>query len=229
MTLTTYDGHHIGHGLGREEPIVIADDKTFNKDFFLIPHHYQKDISKILIPRGLIRDRVEKLACDILRAYAPGEPLHLICVLKGSRGFFTELTSVLNRIYRYSEDHKEPPFVEYYVRLKKDLVHKGHIHAVSDDLSPLQGKQVLIVEDMVDSGATLSRFSRQVLDLKPKSLRTVTLLEKRKVEGKPAFKADFAGFSVPDVFVAGYCIDLRERYRDLDHIAVLTDEAIHSH
>ena len=229
MTLTEYDGHHVGHGLGREGPIVISDTHTFDKDVFLLPSHYSKDVSKVLIPRGLIRDRIEKLAYDILHCYAPGEPLHLICVLKGSRGFFTELTSVLNRIYRYTEGHTEPPFIEYYVRLKKDQLHKGHIHTVSDDLTPLHGKHVLIVEDLVDSGVTLSRFCRQVLDLKPKSLRTATLLEKRKLNGAPAFKADFAGFSVPDVFVVGYCIDLRERYRDLDHISVLTDEAYHSH
>ena len=229
MTLANYDGHHVGHGTGREEPIVIGDNEILSKDMFLIPNHYSRDISSVLVPKGLINDRIEKLAYDILKSHPSGEPLHLICILKGSRGFFNELISVLNRIYQYSDAFNQPPFVEYYVRLKKDPIHKGHIQAVSDDLTMIMGKNVVIVEDLVISGNTLSRFCRQVLDLKPKSLRVATLLEMRRPNGAAAFKADFAGFSIPEANVVGYCIDLRERYRDLEHISILTEEAFHSH
>ena len=132
-------------------------------------------------------------------------------------------------MYQYSEGRKQPPFIEYYVRLKKDPIHKGHIQAVSDDLTPIIGKSVVILEDLVISGNTLRRFCRQVLDLKPKSLRVATLLEMRRSNGTLGFKADFTGFSVPEANIVGYCIDLRERYRDLEHISVLTEEAFHSH
>ena len=229
MTLADYDGHHVGHGIGREEPIVIGDTDRLSKDIFVIPSHYARDISSVLIPRGLINDRIERLAYDILQSHTSGEPLHLICILKGSRGFFNQLISVLSQMYQYSEGRKQPPFIEYYVRLKKDPIHKGHIQAVSDDLTPIIGKSVVILEDLVISGNTLRRFCRQVLDLKPKSLRVATLLEMRRSNGTLGFKADFTGFSVPEANIVGYCIDLRERYRDLEHISVLTEEAFHSH
>ena len=72
MTLADYDGHHVGHGIGREEPIVIGDTDRLSKDIFVIPSHYARDISSVLIPRGLINDRIERLAYDILQSHTSG-------------------------------------------------------------------------------------------------------------------------------------------------------------
>ena len=223
MTLSDFDAHLIGHGNGREEPLKITH--TIPKEHFLIPSHYESEVASVLIPNGLLRDRIERLAADIRKFYSPNDTIHLICLLKGSRGFFAELVAVLNRIYRYTDGQAVAPFKEYYVRLKKDPNHPGHIHAVSDDLTELRGGNVLIVEDLVDTGATLSKFCRQVLDIKPKSLRVASLLEKRNEKGEVAFKADFVGFSIPNLFVVGYCMDLQERFRDLEHMVLLNDEA----
>jgi hypoxanthine phosphoribosyltransferase len=234
MTLESYDAHHVGHGHGRSEPVVIPDNRLTDKEVVLVPAHYKEDLAGVLIPRGLIRDRIERLAADI-RAFYGGEPVHIVCVLKGSRGFFGELIKVLNSMRLYEAEGVAkiaPPFFEYYVRLKKDPNHPGHVHAISDDLSPLIGKNVLVVEDMINTGLTLSRFCRQLLDMKVKTVRVAALLERRKTENPPTspkkttiFKADFVGFSVPDRFIVGFCLDHNEKYRDLQHLAVLNDDA----
>ena len=225
MTLSGYDAHILGHGKGREEPIVIEESKMLDKDQFVLPAHYAEDIKSILLTRGMIEDRIEKVAFDISRYYPSTESLHIICLLKGGRMFFQNLTDTLNRIYRFKDGQEQPPFVEYFVNLKKDKLHPGHIHTLSDDLSGLSGKNVLVVEDLVDTGKTLSKFCRSILELEPKSLRVASLFEKRTSKDGVTFKADFAGFSIPDLFVVGNCMDLNERFRDLEHLAILTDEA----
>ncbi len=227
MPLGSYDVHHVGHGYGRAEPVVIGDNKLLDKDSVLVPAHYREDLAGVLISRGLIRDRIERLAADI-RDFYGNEPLHIVCVLKGSRGFFGELIKVLNSMRLYvpvtsSSKFSYPPFFEYYVRLKKDPNHPGHVHAISDDLSPLINKHVLVVEDMINTGVTLSRFCRQLLDMKVKSVRIAALMEKRKQTA--TFKADFVGFSVPDRFIVGFCLDHNEKYRDLQHLAILNEDA----
>ena len=106
----TLDLSTVGKGLQRKEPVEIAEGELYAKDKFLIPSHYKQDIESILIPRGLLLDRIEKLAVDIRNTYGE-QPVHLICILKGSRGFFSDLCKILNRIHKYSGGHPEPPYV----------------------------------------------------------------------------------------------------------------------
>ena len=88
-------------------------------DHVIVPNHYAADIEKVWISRGVVVDRIEKLAVDIRKAYGD-EELHVLCVLKGSRGFFSELLRVLNRIHRYTDHHVNAPFFEHYVRTAAD-------------------------------------------------------------------------------------------------------------
>lgn len=91
----------IGRGLNRREPVFLADGTRFEKEHFLLPRHYATSLSHVLIPKGLIQDRIERLAADIRLDYGD-QPIHVLCVLKGSRGFFAELLKVLDNIHRYS-------------------------------------------------------------------------------------------------------------------------------
>jgi hypoxanthine phosphoribosyltransferase len=171
-------------------------------------------------------DRAEKLAMDIHEKYG-GEELHIICVLKGSRGFFSALVDILNRIHRYTTGHSRPPYIEHYVRLKSysGMESTGRVQIMADDLSTLHGKHVLVVEDIVDTGRSLSYFCRQLLDYQPKTVRVASLLEKRTPKSV-GFLADFVGFSIPDVFIVGFCLDYNEMFRDLEHLAVLDQSGI---
>jgi hypoxanthine phosphoribosyltransferase len=219
----------VGAGQDRKEPIFIGDKEVFAKEHFLLPSHYASDLQSVMIPKGLIEDRIEKLAMDISEVYGD-ESVHVICVLKGSRGFFGQLCNVLNRIRRYTKSHKNPPYIEHYVRLKsyQNAESTGKVQVISDDLDELAGKHVLVVEDIIDTGRTLSTFCKQLISLNPKSLRIAALLEKRAPRTM-AIKADFAGFSIPDEFVVGFSLDYNEYYRDLDHIAVMAPAGIAKH
>lgn len=222
----TLDIHTVGVAKGRREPMMVEDEAGYDKRQLLIPKHYRDDIDRVLIPRGIVLDRIEKLAVDIRETYGD-EPIHLLCILKGSRGFFSELCSILNRIHRYTADHVNLPYVEHYVRLKSyhNTESTGLIQVISDDLSILHDKHVLVVEDIIDTGRTLSHFCKQLVDLKPKSLRIASLLEKRTPKSV-GLRADFAGFSIPDVFIVGYSLDYNERFRDLNHLSVLSAASV---
>ena len=219
----------IGKGVGRKPFIVIPDDEeefAYNKDHFLIPSHYKDDIKNIMIPHGLMIDRIEKLAMDIYEHYGDQE-LHIICILKGSRGFFSALIEVLNRIRRYSGQHTNPPYIEHYVRLKSysGMESTGKVQIMADDLSTLHGKHVLVVEDIVDTGRSLSYFCRSLLQYKPSTVKIATLLEKRTPKSI-GFKADFVCFEIPDAFAVGFSLDFCEFFRDMNHLAVLDPAAI---
>jgi hypoxanthine phosphoribosyltransferase len=222
----TLDLHAVGAGVNRKEPLHVADDAGYDKEKLLVPNHYKDSLDRVLIPRGLILDRIERLAVDIRDAYGD-EPIHLLCILKGSRGFFSELCSVLNRIHRYNSKHINLPYVEHYIRIKSyhNTESTGVVQVVSDDLSMLVDKHVLVVEDIIDTGRTLSHFCKQLIALKPKSLKIASLLEKRTPKSV-GLRADFAGFEIPDVFIVGYSLDYNERFRDLNHLSVLTPEAV---
>jgi hypoxanthine phosphoribosyltransferase len=222
---------YIGQGLDRKEPIFVPEGPTarfnFSKDLFLIPSHYVNDVHSVLIPRGLAVDRIAKLAIDVKEIYG-NEELHLICILKGSRGFFSELVESLDRIYMYTEGHARPPYMEHYVRIKSNVDHAGkhHINIMSGDLSTLKGKNVLIVEDIIDSGKTLKAFCRGLLDYHVKSLRIASMIEKRS-DRSSGLRGDFVGFSVPgSAFVGGFCIDYQEMFRDLPHVCLLEPSAV---
>ncbi|KAF4660114.1 hypoxanthine phosphoribosyltransferase 1 [Perkinsus olseni] len=223
-----YSYDYVGKGVGRKEPIFVkdSDEEMYHLEHFLIPPHYKNDLKKIMLPKGLILDRTEKLAMDIRRSYGDTK-LHLLCILKGSRGFFSELVGYLNRIHRYTANMHHAPYQEHYVRIKSyhNTQSTGKLNVMADDLSVLKDQDVLIVEDIVDTGNTLSKFCKHLETFGPRSIRVATLVEKR-TDKSCGFKGDFVGFSVPDDFIVGFCLDYNEHFRDLEHVAVLTDEAI---
>lgn len=221
----------LGQPPKRVEPVHIPEcndtEGLYSRDHFVLPPHYQDHVKGVMIPKGMIYDRTEKIAMNIRDMYR-GEEVHMICVLKGSRGFFSQICEFLTKFHLYSPNSpKHVPYLEHYVRLKSyhNTESTGNLQVQSDDLSCLKGKHVLIVEDIVDTGNTLVKFCKHLQDFEPKSIRCVSLVEKRTPKSC-GFRADFVGFSVPDEFIVGYCLDYNEYFRDLDPICVLTPEAI---
>lgn len=193
----------------------------------MLPPHYESDIDRVLVPTGFLLDRIERLAWDIKQHYKE-EDIHLICVLKGSRGFFNHLLSALNRIHMYADRQStHPPFLEHYVRLKSysGMESSGKLQVIAEDLSVLKGKNVLIVEDIIDTGNTLTRFCKYLQDLEPKSIGVTSLVEKRTPKSC-GFKGDWIGFSIPDEFVVGFGLDYNEFFRDLDHLCVVSPAGV---
>jgi len=94
------------------------------------------------------------------------------------------------------------------------------------DISKLRGKHVMFVEDIIDTGLTMTKlFEYMKESVSPASLRVAALVEKR-TDRSCGFKADYVGFSIPDKFVVGYCLDYNEAYRDFSHIGVINDHGI---
>ena len=167
--------------------------------------------SEVLVTKEDVEKRISEMADEINRAYA-GKSLHLVCVLKGGAFFMCELAKHLNM--PVSLDFMS---VSSYGSATKS---SGVVKIVKDLDEPIKDKDVLVVEDIVDSGRTLSYLMEMLRDRGPKSLHLCTLLDKperRVVE----VNVDYTGFQIPDKFVVGYGLDYDQHYRNLPYIGVV--------
>lgn len=168
-------------------------------------------IKKVLIPESDIKQRVKELAAEISKNYA-GETVTLICILSGASVFFADLVRELNLDVRF-----EFMSVSSY---GAGTVSSGEVKILKDVNHPIAGKHVIIVEDIIDSGCTLSYLKRVLAQRNPASVKVCTILDKpsrRKVD----FKGDYVGFEIPDEFVIGYGLDYDGKYRNLRDVCVL--------
>lgn len=209
----------------RRDPMFVNDDNVFKKELFSIPPHYQPYVQSVLLPHGLIVDRVEKLAADINDEYRTSTP-HLLVVLKGGQEFATDLTTHLRRLHAYREG-KNIPFTVDYVRVKsyEGTSSTGSVKISGIDLKTIRGRDVILVEDIIDTGTTMSKLIPVLEEHGPHSVKVAALLEKRTAKSC-GFKAHFVGFSVPDAFVIGYNLDYNEAFREMPHICIINKEGI---
>lgn len=174
----------------------------------------KNDIEKILISEEELQEKIKELAVELTEDYKDRFPL-AIGVLKGAMPFMGDL---LKRMDTYLEmDFMD---VSSY---GKSTVSSGEVKIVKDLDTSVEGRDILIIEDIIDSGLTLSYLAELFRYRKAKSIKIVTLLDKptgRKVD----IKADYVGFIVPDEFVVGYGLDYAEKYRNLPYIGVLKPE-----
>src|ERR1700704_5969630 len=166
---------------------------------------------RVLIPRDRIKKRIKQLANQIRRDFY-GEPLHLVGVLKGAVFFLADLARQI------------PGEVSFDFIAVSSYGHEmhssGQVRLTRDLDSSIEGKTVIVVEDILDTGMTLQYLLRLFEQRKPKHLRVAVLLDKpeRRIA---AVHADYVGFSIPNEFVVGYGLDYAERYRNLPYVGVL--------
>jgi hypoxanthine phosphoribosyltransferase len=173
-----------------------------------------ENIIEVLISQEAIEKRVAELACEIGSAYKESIPL-MVGVLKGCVVFMTEL---VQRI--------EIPLEMDFISVISYGDAKGHSGAarITKDLDcVIEGRDVLLIEGIVDTGMTAGYILRNLQARGPRSLRVCTLLDKdaRRIVGIPI---SFRGFRVPDMFVVGYGLDFQQLYRNLPYIGVLSDK-----
>jgi len=174
-----------------------------------------QDIDRILIDSPEIQARILTLAAAIDADYADKDDLLLICVLKGGYVFLSDLSRALQRPH-----HLDFMGISSY---GSGTTSSGAVQIIMDLKQPLNGRHVLIVEDIIDSGHTLSYLRQNLLARQPASLKICTLLNKpsrREVD----VTVDYVGFDIPDEFVVGYGLDFDELYRNFPFIAVLKPE-----
>jgi hypoxanthine phosphoribosyltransferase len=173
---------------------------------------YQGESVRPLISSSEIQQKIREMGQRI-RADFPGEPLLLVGVLKGAVLFLADLARQIPgevtfdfiAVSSYGKDTKSSG----QVKLNKDLD------------SSIEGKVVLVVEDILDTGLTLQYLLRVLQQRKPKSLKVAVLLDKKE-RRMAAVSADYVGFVIPDEFVVGYGLDYGERYRNLPDVGILS-------
>lgn len=164
---------------------------------------------KIIIPRRELEKKVKELGNRISKDYLGKEPV-LVGILKGS---FIFLADLMRQI-------KIPHEVDFIAVASygKEIEGSGVVKLIKDLSANIEGKNVIIIEDIVDSGLTLNFIRKNLLLRNPKSLEIVALLD-RKERRKVQVPLKYVGFTVPNEFVVGYGLDLGERYRNLPYIA----------
>ena len=173
-------------------------------------------MGEILIDAPMIRDRIAELAREIRRDVGAETPVHFVGVLKGAFVFLSDLIRAM-----------EGPVTCDFIALSSygaGTTSSGEVRLMKDLDRGLEGRDVVIVEDIVDTGATLAYLLEILRARDPKSLRTACLLSKpsrRRVD----VVVEYVGFTIDDRFVVGYGLDYDERYRNLAHIAVLDRDA----
>ena len=175
-----------------------------------------KDILRVLLTEEQIQARVKELGAQLAADYADKDPV-MICILKGSTLFFADLVRAMP--IPLSMDFMA---VSSYGRSTKS---SGEVEIRKDLSGSIEHRHAVIVEDIVDSGYTLSYLVRLLSARGPASLKIVTLLDKPSGRAPGiTLKTDYSGFETPDAFVVGYGLDYAERYRNLPYIGDLKPE-----
>ena len=173
------------------------------------------DKISVLIGEKEVDERIEEIGKQISKAYE-GKCVHMICVLKGSVFFACELAKRITvpvtldfmSVSSYGDDTKS----------------SGVVKIIKDLGEPLEGKDVLIVEDIIDSGRTLSYLIEILKQRHPASLQLCTLLDKPERRVREVH-VDYTCFNIPDEFVVGYGLDYAQKYRNLPYIGIIRPEA----
>jgi hypoxanthine phosphoribosyltransferase len=175
---------------------------------------FTQDNLEILISKERLKKRVKELALAISRDYKNRNPI-LVAILKGSFVFLADLI----REMKIPHEIDFISVASYGSRKKAS----GVVRLLKDLSTNIEGKDVIIVEDIIDSGLTLNYIRNNLLTRNPKSLEVVTLLDKKKRK-KVKIPLKHVGFFIPDSFVVGYGLDYDEKYRNLPYIANLEND-----
>ena len=174
----------------------------------------EEDVERILHSEQELKERVRELGKQITEDYKDDEPVVLICILRGSVMFFADLARNMdlraNLEFMTVSSYGNNASTSGLVEIKKDL-----------DCN-IEGRNVIIAEDIIDSGYTLSELKKILMTRNPKSLKIVCLLD--KPEGRREgvdIKPDYCGFTIENEFVVGYGLDYAQMYRNLPYVGVL--------
>jgi hypoxanthine phosphoribosyltransferase len=167
----------------------------------------------VLLSRQQIAAEVARIGQQITKDFA-GQSVVLLGVLKGACMFLSDLARQieLNATFDFIA-------VRSYGAAKES---GGEVQLIKDVTTPLQGQNIILVEDILDTGLTLSFLKKLLVAHQPKSLKIAALLDKPS-RRKAAIEADYVGFQIPDKFVVGYGLDYAERFRNLPDICVMTE------
>jgi hypoxanthine phosphoribosyltransferase len=168
---------------------------------------------RVLIPAEKIQARIAELGAEIDRDY-PAGPVYLVGILKGACIFLADLARAM----------KTPARIEFVgiASYGRGKTSSGEVKLTKDLDHSVEGQHVIVVEDIVDTGVTLTYLLQVFQQRKPKSLRIAAFLDKPERRQRPV-KVDYVGFRVPDEFLVGYGLDYAEDYRNLRDVCVMSE------
>ena len=174
----------------------------------------ENDVSEVLITGEEIAEKTAELARQITADYKDKDPL-LICILKGGLMFLADLTRQI----------RLPLEIDFMAvsSYGSSTSSSGVVRILKDLEEDIEGRNVLVVEDILDTGLTLKYLLRNLATRTPRSLEVVTLLSKEGKQRVP-ISCKYVGFDIPDEFVVGYGLDYGERYRNLPYVGVLRQQ-----
>ena len=174
----------------------------------------EKDIESVLFSEEQLQQRVREIAAEIEKDYA-GKEIMLISVLRGSFVFMADLCRAIDL----------PCTIDFMSvsSYGKGTTSSGQVQITKDLSEDISGRHVIVIEDILDSGNTLSYLLRLLEHRHPASIRLCTLLDKPDRRTKPV-QVHYSGFTIPDAFVVGYGLDYAEKYRNLPYIGILKPE-----
>lgn len=173
-----------------------------------------QDVERVLLDEKALAKRIKELGQEISTDFA-GEEVLLIGILKGASIFVADLVRQISI----------PAYLDYMVvsSYGNSAATSGVVRILKDLEEDIEGKNIIIVEDIIDTGLTLAYLKQNLLSRNPKSLKICTLLDK-PVRRKKEIDIDYKGFEVPDEFIIGYGIDYAEKYRNLPFVGLLKRE-----
>lgn len=204
--------------------VVVPDNFTgYSTDLFCIPKHYKDAIDCVFLPCGLVQDRIERMAQEIVLHYQ-NKPFRALCVLKGGYRFFADMLDRVRHYYHFNQN--STPFSTDFIRVKSYVNDKSTDEVTVmgfDSMEELKGQNILIVEDIIETGKTMAALVEYLKAFRPMEVKVASLFVKRS-QRSSGYKPDYCGFEIPDKFVVGYALDYNDHFRDLSHVCIISSE-----
>lgn len=177
---------------------------------------FADDIKEIIIDEKKLKNRIKELGVQITENYNEDDDIVMLCILRGAIIFMADLAREIDL-----------PVVFDFMDVSSygaSTESSGVVRIIKDMEENIEGRHLLIVEDIIDTGRTLKHVVDMLKTRDPKSIKVVTLLDKPDRRVKKEIEADFNGFEIPDEFVVGYGLDFAEKYRNLSFLGILKEK-----
>jgi hypoxanthine phosphoribosyltransferase len=215
----------------KDKTIVITEDFLYNKNNLQFSKMHYQYIDKVILSRGAIVDRIEKLAENIVKDYID-KTVYFLVVLKGAIVFGTQLAEHINNILKndITNSYNMKYYFEYIsISSYENDKSTGNVKIKADEdlFEKLRGQHIVIVEDIYDSGTSLCALMKELNELNPLSLRSTILFQKTNPKHLEIdYEVEYLGFLIPDLFVIGFGLDYNEQFRQLNHLVTINQKGI---
>ena len=210
----------------KDKSIIVTPEFYYSTDLICFPKDSKKYLEKVILSHGTITDRIEKMALDIMETN-PGKSITFLVIMKSALMYS-------NYLQKFIINHKKTTDTGFYyyeyvtISSYHDDKSKGNINIKTDEsvFKSLKGKDVIIIEDMYDSGKSLDQLLKYLENFELNSVKIAMLFVKQNIENlKYNLDLDYVGFVIPpNTFIVGFGMDFNEIFRDLNHSCILSKE-----